>query len=191
VRETRRRAKWAAAMGSASSPIRAIGLPNKTRGPLPTNNVGHHRWTEGAGRAPAPAPRSRRGDRSEPQRQGQLRTRPFPRPPNPHPPAAVTATGWTGGLPPRPGWRARPGACGWPAWPSGAGPTQRMRGGGIGLGSHALPPGSSTTWLTPVTLFGLALAPSFAAQAGSFTPRHTHHHRSASLEHASMGSVGD
>jgi hypothetical protein len=61
----------------------------------------------------------------------------------------------------------------------------------LGSGSHAPPPGSSTKWLTPVTLFGLAFAPGFAAQAGSFTPSRTHHHRSGRLEHASVGSVGD
>jgi hypothetical protein len=47
---------------------------------------------------------------------------------------------------------------------------------------------------TPTTLFGLALAPGFAARAGSFTPSRTHCRRYASLEHAghaSVGSVGD
>jgi hypothetical protein len=36
----------------------------------------------------------------------------------------------------------------------------------------------------------LAFAPGFAAQAGSFTPHRTHHHRSASLEHAEHAFVG-
>jgi hypothetical protein len=36
----------------------------------------------------------------------------------------------------------------------------------------------------------LAFAPGFAAQAGSFTPHRTHHHRSTSLDQASVGSVG-
>jgi hypothetical protein len=51
------------------------------------------------------------------------------------------------------------------------------------------PPGSSTMWLTPTPCIGLAFAPGFAAQAGSFTPRRTHHHRSASLHQTAMGSA--
>ena len=55
----------------------------------------------------------------------------------------------------------------------------------LGSGSHAPPPGSSTKWLTPTTLCGLAFAPGFAAQKGS----RTRPHRSASLDQTAMGSA--